>query len=530
MAEPFEPGNFTYYETITSTSKQYRAPYNEFTGKTTAGSAQITDIGAEEIAGFKVGDRITGPGIVSKDSVTFVGETTTGSNVISNVSSGVIAQLAVGETISGQSIPQTTITALGANSITVAAAATATSATNTIARAERRTKITSIGTSTITVSIAATATATAAALVDGWADPTVPEYHDVTTTKNVITSANAMHKAIAGNSCETILWLAACGDLVVGTTTGERIVPSGANATAFSCKRQSAIGSAEIQPVLIGSSLVFIGPDRESACGYLYDAGTEAYQSPVMTALADHILESGVRELDYQGGARPILWATREDGVVAACSYSRIYDLAAWFTVAHGGGAIESLAVIPIQGVDTVYAAVNDGASRRVQKMGPVFGTSGHLDSAKNATVADRAVTGLTHLNGEACLAYNGAAYTITITSGSAQVPDAVPDGAVVQVGLRQKMRFESMPLHSQAQMIKKTIFRAALRLLDSYPFDIGCEGGTMERAVFDAPFSGDHMVDVRGVWDTEGSVIIEHDDPFDLTILAIAPEVDVGG
>ena len=534
-SKPFEYGDFTYYETIESTSRQYREPYNEFTATTATGNATITGITPEEIAGFKVGDRITGPGIVSKDSVTFVGATTIGSNVITGVSSGVIAQLEAGESISGQSIPVCTIQGFGANSITVSQNATATSATNTMSRAERRTKIQSIGATNIAVTIAPILTGTDVTLIDGWADPTIAELTDVTISRDVVTSASALKKAIAGSTNETILWLASTRDLIVGTNTGERVIPSGANAVTFTCKRQSSIGGAPIQPILINSSLVFIGADSKSAREYLYDSGPEAYQSPNMTALADHILEAGASEMDYQGGSMPILWITREDGTAAGCSFNRLYDLAAWFNVVHGAGLVESIAVIPEGGTDTVYAAINRGGARRLERLGPMFGTTGHLDSAATVTVAASQVTGLARLNGTACLVYNGTAYSINVAAGAAPVPLGVPDGASVQVGVRAPFRFKTMPLNAQArlgtaQMRAKTVVRAALRLLDSHPFSVGYDGGTMELAGFTGPYSGDYMVDVFGSWDTEGAIVVEQEDPLDLTILAIAPEIDAGG
>jgi hypothetical protein len=529
-SKPFEYGDFTYYETIEATSTQYREPYNEFSGNTTAGNTTIGGIDADELEGFKVGDRISGPGIVSKDSVNFVAATTAGSHTLTGVSSGVISQLSVGEQISGQNIPVTTITGLGTNSITMAWVATGTSATNTMTRAQRRTTITSIGETSIAVSIPATATATGASLVDGWADPTIPEYRDVTTSRDVVTSSSAMKKAIAGASNETILWLASGRDLIVGTTTGERVVPSGVNAITFSCRRQTAIGSAAIQPIMVNASLLFVGSSAQNVQEYLYDSGTEAYQSPDLNSLADHILTAGVKEIDYQSGQRPVLWVTRADGVIAGCAYNRVYDLAAWFTIQHGAGLVESLAVIPENGVDTLYAAVNRSGARRIEKLGPLFGSTGHLDSSGTATVAAGQITGLERLNGTACLVHDGVAHTITIAAGASAVPEGIPDGAVVQVGVRAPMRFKTMPLHPQAQMIDKTIVRVAARLLDSYPFRVGYDGGTMELASFEGPFTGDHDIGVFGSWDKQGTLVIEQDDPFDLTVLAIAPVIDAGG
>lgn len=528
---PFDYGNFTYYETIESTSRQYREPYNEFTGAIVAGSNIVSGIDPEEIAGFKKGDRITGTGIVTKPSVNFVATTTIGNKVLTNVSSSVTAQLSIGEAVGGQGIPNTTITAIGANTVTLNNAATASGATQTITRAARDTKITAIGETTITLSIPATATNPAADLVDGWADATVPELETVTTTKNVVTSASAFKKVIAGRMNETILWLAAGADLIVGTTTGERIIPSGTNSVNFTCKPQSAFGSAEIQPVLVNSTMLFMGSGRKNIQEYLYDSGTESYQSPDLNAVADHIFGAGALELDYQSGARPMVWVTTEDGEAAVCAYNRLVEMAAWFHVKHSSGDIESLAIVPEDGADVVYCIVNDGAARSVERLGALFADDPHLDSWSEAIVAEGpAISGVTQLSGAAVAKYNGQAYDIEVAAGAASLPEEIPVGATVQVGRRVQMRLVTMPLIPQGQTREKTVFRASFRLLDSYPFSIGTTEGALELAAFDGPFNGDHTIPCPGIWDKQGSLVVEHEDPFDLTILGIAPDVGVGG
>lgn len=534
-SKPYLHGTFVYYETIVSTTRQYREPYNEFVGDTASGSTTVSGISAAEIAGFKVGDRITGPGIINKNSVTFVGETTVGSNVITGVSSSVTAQLAIGETIGGQSIPASTITNVGANSVTIDNNATATEATNTMSREERRTEIVTIGASSIVVSIAATATANDVTLVDGWNDPDKTEYETVTTTRDVITSASAMEKELASDQNEQILWLCSGRDLVVGTTTGERVVPSGSNAVTFSCKRQTAIGSRPIQPFMLNEAIIFIEGNGRAAREYLYSQNEQAYQSPSLTALADHILAGEVTEMDYQNTPLPIAWFTLKDGTVAGCVYSRLYQLAAWFRVEHAAGLIESMAIIPGSASDQVYAAVNRGGVRRLERMGAIFGTEGHLDSSGLKTKTSGSITGVTWLTGAARVCAGSVFADVTIAAGAAVLPTTIPDGTVVRVGLSYTGRVKTMPINSQArigngQMRLKAINNVKTRLLECYPFKVGYDGGTMERAAFTGPLTGDYGVPVMGSWDTEACLLIEQDEPFDTTILAIAPEVDAGG
>lgn len=534
-SKPFDFGNFTYYETISNTSRQLREPINEFNGTTTSGSNIITGIAAAEISGFLVGDRITGPGIVDKGKVTFVGATVSGSNVISNVSSGVIAQLEAGETLSGQNIPVSTIISLGANSITINNNATGTSDINTLIRDERRSFIQSISPSFIEITQPATATQSNVKLTAGWHDPTVPEYHDVTTTRDVITSASAFKKEIASDQNEQILWLAAGRDLVVGTTTGERIIPSGVNSLSFICQKQTAFGSAPIQPFMLNDAVIFVEANYRGAREYIYTQAQEAYTSPSLTAFADHILLPKVKEIDYQNTPLSIAWFTLEDGTLAGCAYSRLYQLLAWFHVAHASGKITSLAVVPEESGDALYAVIKKDDEYFIEKMGQVFGTDGHLDSSGVFEKTNGGISGAYWLSGDVKAVYESKVYDIVIAAGEATLPDEIPDGEDVLIGEPFQGKLKTMPANAQARigsahMRPKTITKLIARILQCNSFKVGYENGVMEQAEIQGPATGDYTIPVAGTWDTEGSVLILQDQPLDTTILAISAEIDAGG
>jgi hypothetical protein len=344
-----------------------------------------------------------------------------------------------------------------------------------------------------------------------------------------------MQKEIASDQNERILWLVSGRDLIVGTTTGERVIPSGVNAVTFSCRRQTAIGSSAIQPFMLNEAIIFIESNGRGAREYLYSDAENAYQSPNLAALADHMLQAGVTEMDYQNTPIPIALFTLGDGTVAACSYSRMYQLAAWFTISHGSGTIESIAVIPGATADVVYAAVNRGGSRRLERMGAYFGTDGHLDSSATAVKAAGVITGISWITGAARVVHGSRYYDVTVAGGTATLPAKIPDGDTVLVGLPYTGRIKTMPANAQARignamMRDKTISAMNTRLLASYPFEAGYDGGTMEMAGFTGPYTGDYKIPVTGIWDTEASLVIQQGEPFDATILAIAPEIDAGG
>ncbi len=459
-SRPFDYGNFTYWDTITSTTKQLREPMNQFTGTITLDSNVITGIEAEEIAKFKLGDTIFGTGIP-------------------------------------YDYPDTV------------------------------TRIESIGTDSITISKSASATGTYS-LYSSWYDRQIPEYENVTSSRDLITTDCAFKKTIASDINETILWLASGSDLVVGTTCGERIIPSGANAATFVCKRQTANGSARIQPVLFLNGIVFAGPDRKSLNNYVYKGLTnesQSYEADRIDQAADHMI-TGARQLEYSSSGAKTLWIAQDSGDLVGCVFETQEQITAFFRVKMEGAAIESVAVVPEDGSDTLYASTNRGGTRSLQRMGQLFDGK-HLDEYAEKTVAARKVTGLSWIAGAATLVHSGVVYQVTVTAGAATVPDAVPDGAKVLVGRSYTARIKTLPT-SQNPFKKKQIPRATVRVMDSYAFLIGYDKD-LSTAKIEGPYSGDVDVQIGGSWDTEGCIVIEKS-ALPLTILAIALDINNGG
>lgn len=535
-SRPFLYGNFTFFDTITNISKQLREPSFLFDGTTANGNTTVSGIDAADIAEMKAGDRITGPGIPGKDKETFAGATTAGSPIISNVSSSVIARLAAGEVLGGTSIPNATILSFGANSITLDQNATATTLAGTFERAEIRTYIQSVGASSIVLTRAATASATVT-LTKGWPDPTKPDYQNVTTTRDIITDSNAIHQTIACDQNDEIIWLAAGRDLIIGTRSGERRIPAGTTANNFEARRETAYGSARIQPFMLNEAVIFVSGDRKGAREYFYLDTQGAYQSPELSFSASHILAGLVREVDYQNNPLPIAWFLLETGILIGCVYSRTYGFAAWFRV-QTTGTIESIAVTSTSGDDVLKVAVNRGGVRSFEYLVPLFSVNDHLDGSATAVKAAGGITGISWISGAARVVYQGKAYDVTVTAGAAALPAAIPDGATVLVGLPFTGTVELMPIQAQsrtgtAQLDAKLLGPAKIRVLDSYPFKLGPEKAAptkLETTKLPGPASADIAVPVWGQVSTEAQLVIIQDSSLDLTVLVVKATVDAGG
>jgi len=365
-----------------------------------------------------------------------------------------------------------------------------------------------------------------------WANPLVPEFENVTTTRNIITSANAIEIEID----DTILWLASGRDMIIGTVRGERIVPAGSYPPIVPCVRNTAIGTAEIQPFMLAGAVMMVEANGQQVREYQYQEQQQAYHAPALSFSADHILGEAntyVEEMDFQQNPVPIVWALRHDGVLIGCVYEKAQGIAAWFRF-QTTGVIESLAVIPGTTEDALYISVLRGATRYIERV-YAHDSSLHLDNSKTVTAAAGKVTAVTWLTGTVSLVYDYQEYAVAVVANEITLPTGLPANATVLIGIPFDMQVTSMPLPAQTQggtahMRPKNPAQVRARVLNTRPFKAGNIATQLETAAVVGSYTGDVKIPIRGQWDTEGLVHIIQDNAQDTTILALQIEVDAGG
>lgn len=389
------------------------------------------------------------------------------------------------------------------------------------------TRILTIGADSITLDHNATETG-AKTLYSSWYDRQYPEYKDVQYERDVITPSNGYKKVLASDINEAILWLASGNDLIVGTTCGERVIPSGVTASNFLCKRQTAHGSARIQPVLFNDAIVFVGPDKKVMREYVYrglSSESQAYYADRVDQFADHIFTE-ITQIDYQSSGYPVLWAVQDDGTLIGCVHDRRVNLSAFFRVEIEDALVESICIAPLEGKDILYASINRSGARSLEQLGDLFDEK-HLDSYVEKVVVAGAVTGISWISGAAKLVYDGELYSVTVTGGSVTVPAGIENGETVLIGRLFTGTIKLMPA-VENPLGEKMLPRAKIKVLDSYSFKLGVED-TLSPVVITDEYSGDIKVQIAGGWDTQGIVEIEQEG-LPLTILAIALDVKTGG
>ena len=178
------------------------------------------------------------------------------------------------------------------------------------------------------------------------------------------TESNAYFYTLNANDVNAIRWVTSDEKgFLCGTTSGEWVIKNGtpistAQSTRdISIKRASSYGSANVQPVQVGKSTLFVQRAGKKIRELLYFYDVDGFQANDMTLLGEHITGAGVTQMCFQKEPISLIWAVRSDGVLASMTYERDLESirAGWSRHILGGVSdaasnntyVESIAAIP---------------------------------------------------------------------------------------------------------------------------------------------------------------------------------------
>lgn len=152
---------------------------------------------------------------------------------------------------------------------------------------------------------------------------------------------DALVYTLGSNQVNIIRYLQAGRVLLVGTSGGEFVVTSSEDAplspTNAVVKRQATYGSADIQPVQVANVTLFVQRAKRKLRELVFDLNTDSYQAPDMTLLAEHITESGIKEMSLQQEPDNVVWCVLENGLFVGMTYRREENVIAWHEHIIGG-------------------------------------------------------------------------------------------------------------------------------------------------------------------------------------------------
>nr|DAL44469.1 MAG TPA_asm: stabilization protein [Caudoviricetes sp.] len=348
----------------------------------------------------------------------------------------------------------------------------------------------------------------------------------------------AISFTLSSDQLNPIVHLAQMNTLIALTYGGEFTITAGNDAaitpTNISVKNPSPYGCNGIRPVRVGTEIMFVQRAGRKLYAVAYDPDSfVSYSANDMTVLAEHITAGGVIDMAYQQQPDAFIWMVRTDGVMVTMAIDRAQEVIAWSRQISAGG-FESVASIPSDSNDVVYALVRREIGGQVVRYVEVFDSTLYTDAAVTGSSEAGATTwsGLNHLEGK----------TVDIVADGSVMPvQVVSSGQItltrkayrVEIGLHFESTIQTLTpevgtTEGTTQSAKKRTSEVTMRFLETTGAE--CNGTiipfrTFGPAILDKPaplFTGDHYFGKLGWEKGEDTLLIQQRQPLPFHLLAI--------
>lgn len=201
---------------------------------------------------------------------------------------------------------------------------------------------------------------------------------DIFTPSSPVVAGSAFSFALDGRQTNAVKHILDVNGLVVMTEGGEWVIAGDQNGSITPSspnpRQGSYNGSSKVRPLVIDTNAIYVQNTNSSIRDLRFEFENNGYTGRDLIEFASHLFKgTTVKDWCYQSTPNNNIWACLEDGTAVVLTYIPERGLIAWGTVDTLGGTIESLACIPEDGADRVYAIVNrtiDGSTvRHLERM-----------------------------------------------------------------------------------------------------------------------------------------------------------------
>lgn len=162
---------------------------------------------------------------------------------------------------------------------------------------------------------------------------------------------------IGDDQVNAINWMSSGRTLMIGTTGGEYSMTGGTSSTYapitptnVTIKRETNYGAKpDIRAHRVGSAVLYTSQSGRKLRELYYEFGIDSYISRDISRFSEHILNSGIIDIDYAQEPDPHLWMALNDGQLIGLVYERNQEVEGFHRHIIGGSDVyvESVAVIP---------------------------------------------------------------------------------------------------------------------------------------------------------------------------------------
>lgn len=376
-----------------------------------------------------------------------------------------------------------------------------------------------------------------------------------------VTTDQAISGTLASGKLNSIQWMLADKELLIGTAGGEFSIGELSNGSPIGpgnvrVRSQSTYGSRAIVPVQAGATTIFIQRAGRKVREITYDSFNGTYTSNDRTALSSHITASGIVDMDYAQEPDSVIWCARADGRLISFTWNAEQNVWGWHGHTFGGtGLAESVAVIPSPDLARnepwmiVKRTINGTTKRYVEFQERSWETGDPPEDAfyvdSGATYIGPAVTvisDLGYLEGQTVsILADGAPHPArTVRNAQITLQD---EGSVVHVGLGMRarvctMRIEAGASDGTAQGKTKRIHKAVFRFDNTSTGAYGPDEANLDDFTFRTasdpmdqpvpPYTGDKVASWPGGYSTDAYLWYVNDKPLPATLVAVFPQIVV--
>lgn len=355
--------------------------------------------------------------------------------------------------------------------------------------------------------------------------------------------------------------------LMLLTSGAEWVVSGGSQSDAISpgaikIDNQGFRGASNVQPIVVGNIVLFAQDRGGVVRDFSYEFANDSFVGKDLTILARHLFENkNIKAWAYAQAPHSIIWTVMDDGSLISLTYMKEHDVWAWTRhESRCGATFEDVITVAEGNEDAVYFIVRrevNGTWRRyIERMHTRV-----MDTVADAFFVDSGLTyrgsptstvaGLDHLEGEevVALADGNVVRDLVVAGGSVTLPISA---SVIHIGLSYTASLQtldidlgSVPRIGTVQGRKKSFSELVMRVEQTRGIFIGPRDGSRddERSLVEYKqrsteawneaiqlYTGDIHITPHWDWTDGGNIWIKQFDPLPMTILAVMPDISIGG
>ena len=369
------------------------------------------------------------------------------------------------------------------------------------------------------------------------------DYNNFSVEKDsgTVTDDSAICLSFISRQQAEIKHICPASDLFVLTDSNEWIVSGGSTVTPSKCtnKAQTFRGCTEVEPISIGSRLIYVQKRSQTVRDMAYSFETDSYDGMDLTLLAKHLLRGKtIVDAAYMQDPDSRLYFVRSDGEIICLAYINDQKVYAWSHIITKGKYL-SVCTVAAEETDEVYTAVERNGKTYIEKMG----TDKDSKDPKDYIMTDCSkvltfdepddAASVDWITGTVSVLADGKFFeNVEIKEGTVTLPTKV---SYMIIGYPYRMTIELPNVEIQAQNGTmqgryKNVRTVSLRLLHTLGGSIGNGVGRNDAIKYEELsdqkiflYTGDKEITIpnQGV-EKNGRVIITSSDPYPFYLAAL--------